>query len=129
MVRHVDTEGISGLQDNEPSDVSSVSSTPASKRPFLTNASAVKHDHMESEYKRRELLSQKAYERLQQEYSAKGREVEKEKEQRLVLLRQWERPWRRAHGECRLPLPRPCCPTSVQRALLLLSRQAYLSLL
>lgn len=75
----------------------------SNKRPFLTSGSGSArsslaatnsgaHDYsaMEAEYKRKELLSQQAYERLQQELSAKGREVEKEKEERAGLLRQWE---------------------------------------
>ncbi|PWN38263.1 uncharacterized protein FA14DRAFT_159910 [Meira miltonrushii] len=74
----------------------------SNKRPFLTSGGSARsslaasssgaHDHstMEAEYKRKELLAQQAYERLQQELNAKGREVEKEKEERAGLLRQWE---------------------------------------
>lgn len=87
-----------GIQDTSQSTPSASSN----KRPFLTNggsarpslaaSSSVNHDHsvLEAEYKRKELLAQQAYERLQQELNAKGRELEKEKEERAGLLRQWE---------------------------------------
>ncbi|MCO5584984.1 hypothetical protein L7F22_038916 [Adiantum nelumboides] len=70
----------------------------SNKRPFLTSGGSARsslaasndNSTMEAEFKRKELLAQQAYERLQQELSAKGRELEKEKEERAGLLRQWE---------------------------------------
>jgi mitotic spindle assembly checkpoint protein MAD1 len=45
---------------------------------------------LKTEYERRELLSKQAYEKLENEYKASGREIERFKQERLALLRQWE---------------------------------------
>lgn len=45
---------------------------------------------LKAEYERRELLSKQAFEKLQNEYKASGREIERFKQERLALLRQWE---------------------------------------
>jgi mitotic spindle assembly checkpoint protein MAD1 len=77
-----------GLGDT--SVASSNNGSAPNKRPFLANAGGQRNDHLEKEFKRKELLAQQAYERLQQELNAKGRELEKQQEERLALLRQWE---------------------------------------
>lgn len=92
--RNISSTGIQDANHETPNGGSN-------KRPFLTSGGSARsslasnsgaHDHstMEAEYKRKELLAQQAYERLQQELNAKGREVEKEKEERAGILRQWE---------------------------------------
>jgi mitotic spindle assembly checkpoint protein MAD1 len=74
----------------------------SSKRPLLSSASATSSPRfpqaspsydatmLKSEYERRELLSKQAYEKLQTDYKASGREIERFKQERLALLRQWE---------------------------------------
>lgn len=74
----------------------------SSKRPLFTSSSATSSPRfpqaspsydatmLKSEYERRELLSKQAYDKLQGEYKASGRELERFKQERLALLRQWE---------------------------------------
>lgn len=45
---------------------------------------------LKAEHERRELLSKQAYEKLQAEFRANGRETERIKQEKLALLRQWE---------------------------------------
>lgn len=88
-----------GLRDPETPGPSGGSS---SKRPLLTSSSATSSPRfpqaspsydasmLKSEYERREILSKQAYDKLQNEYKANGRELERFKQERLALLRQWE---------------------------------------
>lgn len=69
--------------------LTSTSSTIASPR-FPAASPSYDASKLKSEYERRELLSKQAYEKLQSEYKASGRETEKYKQEKLALLRQWE---------------------------------------
>jgi len=78
------------------------SSSGVSKRALLTSTSATTSPRfpqpspsydtsmLKSEFERRELLSKQSYEKLQNEFKAGGREIERFKQERIALLKQWE---------------------------------------